>query len=75
MMSSNFFSEDLKLKLYSASSPEVIWDLIFVCPNAVMLKQMATRIAKRKNFLINCMKKLKGIILIEKGEDEYLSII
>src|SRR4030065_132442 len=65
-MLSNALSDDLKLKLYSASSPELILDLIFVCGYTVLTKQKTTGIAKRKNFLINCLGKLKGIILIGK---------
>jgi len=36
MMSSNDLSDDLKLKLYNASSPEIILNLIFVCACEVL---------------------------------------
>lgn len=71
MMLSNDFSDDLKLKLYNASSPEVILNLIFVCACELLKRQMTNRITIIKIFLNSLSKELKSIILIEKGENKY----
>lgn len=71
MMLSNDFSDDLKLKLYNASRPEVILNLIFVCAFELLKRQMTIRIAISKILLNSLWKELKSIILIEKGENKY----
>jgi hypothetical protein len=73
-MLSNDFSDDLKLKLYNASSPEDILNLIFVWACVVIKEQMTTRIIKSKNLVNSLSKELKSIILIEKGENKYYKI-